>query len=204
VPEHGYPGRLPLLAPESLDGEQRAVYDAVAGGPRAGGPFRLVDDEGRLLGPFNAMLYAPAIGQALQSLGAALRFTGRLPPRTRELVICLVGAHWGSEYEWYAHSRVALAVGISATELEALSAGEIPGGLAPAEEAALQLATSLLRDRAVDDDVHAAALEHHGHAGLVELSTLVGYYQTLAGVLATADVPAPGDPTENGAPQQSG
>lgn len=186
-------GRLPLLAPETLDDEQRVVYDAVAGGPRAGGPFRVVDDQGRLAGPFNAMLHAPGIGQALQQLGSALRFSGRLPARTRELVICAVAAHWDSEYEWYAHSRVAASVGVTPSELASLREHRTPAGLLPEEEAALALCVALLRDRAVDDDVHAAALMHHGNAGLVELVVLVGYYQALAGLLATADVPAPPD-----------
>ena len=187
---------MPLLAPETLDDEQRAVYDAVAGGPRAGGPFRVVDDEGRLVGPFNAMLHAPGIGQAVQQLGAALRFSGRLPARTRELVICAVAAHWDSDYEWYAHSRVASSVGVTPSELASLRDLRAPAGLAPQEAAALGLALALLTDRAVDDDVHAAAQTHHGHAGVVELAVLVGYYQALAGLLATADVPAPLDHTE--------
>ncbi|HZI97637.1 MAG TPA: carboxymuconolactone decarboxylase family protein [Actinomycetales bacterium] len=195
-PEPLREGRLPLLAPETLDDGQRAVYDAITGGPRAGGPFRVVDDQGRLAGPFNAMLHAPAIGQAVQQLGAALRFSGVLPARTRELVICAVAAHWDSDYEWYAHSRVAASVGVTPSELAGLRDRRAPAGLAPGEAAALGLALSLLADRAVDDGTYAAAQTHHGHAGVVELALLVGYYQALAGLLATADVPAPLDHPE--------
>ena len=56
--------RLPLLHPEALGEEQREVYEAITGGPRRDGPspMRYVDGEGRLLGPFNAMLYSPAVG----------------------------------------------------------------------------------------------------------------------------------------------
>lgn len=189
--------RLPLLHPADLDTVQRSVYDAVAGGPRASAPFRSTDAQGRLLGPFNALLYAPAVGEALQRLGAVLRFEGSLPARTRELVICAVAGYWRSDYEWYAHSRVALGVGVTPDELEVLRHGETPDGLAPAEEAALRLASALLRDRFVDDGVHADAVAHHGQPGVVELCALVGYYQTLAGLLAAMDVPAPteGDPT---------
>lgn len=186
-------GRLPLLAPADLDDEQRAVHEAIAGGRRAGGPFRLADDEGHLLGPFNAMLHAPVIGDAVQRLGAALRFAGQLPARTRELVICAVAAHWGSEYEWYAHERVARGVGVTTGELERLRVGELPADLAAPEQAALLFTHALLRDRAVDDELYDVVRAHYGHAELVELSVLVGYYQMLAGLLAAADVPAPQD-----------
>ena len=52
---------------------------------RSVSPVGLVDDQGRLQGPFNAMLFHPAIGMALQELGRALRFSGELPPRAREI-----------------------------------------------------------------------------------------------------------------------
>ncbi|WP_245580162.1 carboxymuconolactone decarboxylase family protein [Arthrobacter castelli] len=191
--EYARGGRFPLLSPAQLDDRQRAVHDAVAGPPRADGPFLIADDDGHLAGPFNAMLYSPAIGHALQALGSALRFGGSLADRTRELVICAVAAALDSDYEWYSHSRVAAAAGVSKEELHSLARSELPGTISPAEEAALRLAEAVLAGNRVDDDVHAEALRHHGHAGITELSVLVGYYQTLAGLLAAGDVPAPSD-----------
>lgn len=184
-------GRFPLLAPAELSDQQRDLYDAIAGPPRGNGPFSLADEAGCLTGPFNALLHSPAIGNAVQALGAVLRFGGSLSDRTRELVICAVAAELESAYEWYAHSRVATSVGISGTELSKLRAGEFPDTLAPDESAALVLARALLRGNAVGPDVHAAALEHFGHGGVTEISVLVGYYRLLAGVLAAGDVPAP-------------
>ena len=63
--------RLAKLDPATLDDQQREVYDAVASGPRAAGPqlFRLVDEAGRLEGPFNAFLLQPRLGlEAFQLL----------------------------------------------------------------------------------------------------------------------------------------
>ena len=148
----------------------------------------------RLLGPFNALLYAPGIGDAVQRLGAALRFEGSLPARTRELVGCAVAAHWESGYEWYAHSRMARAAGVSDEELDQVRQGATPAGLAPEDSAALRLAGALLRDRAVDEAGYADAVTRHGEAPGAEIALLVGYYQALAGLLATVDVPAPVDP----------
>ncbi|WEV78858.1 carboxymuconolactone decarboxylase family protein [Janibacter cremeus] len=191
VRERAVGGRFPLLEPAGLDEAQRALYETITESPRKDGPFLLVDDDGRLAGPFNAMLHSPAIGEALQSLGSSLRFGGRLPARTRELVICLVAAALDSDYEWYAHSRVARQVSVTDDELDGLRRGELPPSLSSAETATLDLATALLRGARIDDEVHERALPHLGHAGVTELTVLVGYYQTLAGLLAVGAVPAP-------------
>ncbi|MHA7293386.1 carboxymuconolactone decarboxylase family protein [Arthrobacter sp. HLT1-21] len=189
--EKAHGGRFPLLAPDALDDEQLALYNTIAGPPRAGGPFLVVDADGHLAGPFNALLYAPQIGQAVQALGAALRFGGKLPARTRELVICAVAAERCSAYEWYAHSRVALTVGITNEELGSLRGGFLPAELPDDEHSALTFTAALLGGRTVTDSDHAAALKHHGHAGITELSILVGYYRALSGLLAAGDVNAP-------------
>ncbi|WP_426977547.1 carboxymuconolactone decarboxylase family protein [Pseudarthrobacter sp. O4] len=191
-------GRFPLLAPDELSDQQHDLYGAIAGPPRGNGPFSIVDGSGRLAGPFNALLHSPAIGNAVQALGAVLRFGGSLPDRTRELVICAVAAELESAYEWYAHSRVATSMGISGTELKKLHDGEIPDTLTADESAALGLTRALLRGTVVGQEIHATALEHFGHGGITELSVLVGYYRLLAGILAAGDVPVP--PTATGEP----
>lgn len=187
-------GRFPLLAPGMLNDEQLALYTTITGPPRAGGPFLVVDDDGHLAGPFNALLYSPQIGEAVQALGAALRFGGKLSHRTRELVICAVAAERSSAYEWYAHSRVALSVGITATELENLRGGFVPADLPDDERSALTFTAALLNGRTVSAEDHATALAHHSHEGITELSILVGYYRALAGLLAAGDVGAPATP----------
>ena len=84
--------RIPKRAPGSLDDEQRAVYDTIAGGRRAQGPqlFQLVDDDGALEGPFNAFLLQPRLGAALQAVGSAVRYETSLTDRAREIAILVV------------------------------------------------------------------------------------------------------------------
>jgi 4-carboxymuconolactone decarboxylase len=120
--------RLPKIAPGSLGGEQRHLYDAITGGRRAEGPqlFRLADDEGCLEGPFNAFLLQPRLGSALQELGSAVRYGTGLSDRCREIAILAVAAHWESEFEWYAHTAVARAAGLGDTELAAVGTAAGP------------------------------------------------------------------------------
>ena len=187
--------RVPKLAPSDLDHEQRALYDAIAGGRRAQGPqlFRLTDSEGRLEGPFNAFLLQPRLGSALQALGSAVRYETALDDRCREIAILVVAAHWRSDFEWYAHEAVARSAGLTDAELAAIQDGrdtELTGH----EAVVARTVAALLTRGDLDDAEYAEAVEHFGPTGLFELLTLVGYYATLALQLRVFRVPAPGSP----------
>ncbi|MFE2431056.1 carboxymuconolactone decarboxylase family protein [Streptomyces sp. NPDC059373] len=187
------PSRLPLLHPDALDAEQRALYEEITGGPRADGPqlFALTDAEGRLNGPFNAMLFSPRLGRALQSLGSAIRYGTDLPPRMREMAILVVATAWDSDFERYAHEPVGKAAGLTDAELLALREGTDPRLTDPAEHAAWSAAHALARPDRLDDAWYTAARDALGERTLFELSTLVGYYATLALQLRLFDIPAP-------------
>ncbi|WP_410622641.1 carboxymuconolactone decarboxylase family protein [Amycolatopsis sp. cmx-8-4] len=174
--------RLPHLTPDDLDPEQRALYDEITGGPRTAGPqrFSLKDGEGRLAGPFNAMLVAPPAGQALQALGAAIRYATTLSDRVRELAILAVAARWASAFEQHAHEPHALAAGLTGAQVEAVRAGAIPDLADETERAALRFVSALLREEDVDDVTYAEVVPIIGNRMAVELTTLVGYYATLA------------------------
>jgi 4-carboxymuconolactone decarboxylase len=209
--------RIGKLAPSSLDEEQRSLYDAIAGGRRAQGPqlFRLVDENGRLEGPFNAFLLQPRLGSALQALGSSVRYDTGLDDRCREIAILVVAAHWRSDFEWYAHEAVARSVGLTDAELAAVREGRYtkPAGagdgrytepdavqdgsraaLAGREALVARTVAALLTRGDLEDAEYREAVEHLGPAGLFELLTLVGYYATLALQLRVFRVPAPDGP----------
>ena len=174
--------RLAKLDPASLDDRQREVYDAVAGGPRAAGPqlFRLVDEAGRLEGPFNAFLLQPRLGLALQAVGSAVRYETSLPDRSREIAILVVAVHRDSAFEWHAHEAVGRHVGLTDSELEALRDHRYEDLADPDERVLAETTHRLLETGDLDDDTYAEAIETLGEARLFELLTLVGYYDTLA------------------------
>jgi 4-carboxymuconolactone decarboxylase len=173
--------RIPRLGRDQIGEAQRAVYDAITGGPRAAGrAFRLAGDDGSLEGPFNAMLLHPPLGNALQELGAAIRYRGTLSDRAREIAILLVAAHWQSAFEWYAHERIGIHIGLSESELAGLREGAELDLVDP-EEAAVATATRCLLDHAtLTDAEYAEAVAVLGPARLFELTTLIGYYGLLA------------------------
>ncbi|PRY45004.1 carboxymuconolactone decarboxylase family protein [Umezawaea tangerina] len=175
--------RLPRPVPADLDADQRALYDTITGGPRARGPqrFRLTDDDGRLNGPFNAMLVAPPLGHALQGLGAAIRYETTLDVRVRELAILAVAGKWDSAFERHGHEPIARDAGVSEDQLAALRAFTMPSDLADdAERCALDVVFALLREEDLDDAAYAEAVSTIGNRMVFELTALVGYYATLA------------------------
>jgi len=170
------------------------LYREILAGPRGQGPraVQLSNGAGGLAGPFNAMLYAPAVGHVLQELGAAIRFSTKLPPRIRELAILVVAQATGSGYEQASHELIGRDAGLTEPELDALREGENPKFADEQESAAYSAARALTVTGDLDDQEYAAAIAALGEGGLVELSTLVGYYATLALQLRIFRVPAPG------------
>lgn len=185
--------RLAKLAPASLDADQRRVYDAIAGGRRATGPklFTLVDDQGRLEGPFNGFLLQPRVGGALEALGSAVRFETSFSDRAREIAILMVAQHWDSGFMRYSHEALGRHAGLSDAELTALREGR--WGVFEGEERLVARTSMLLATGGdLDDQDYAAAEAALGEPGLFELLTLVGYYATLALQLRVFRIGLPG------------
>jgi 4-carboxymuconolactone decarboxylase len=173
-------GRVQPFEPGALEPAQRELFEAIAGGPRAQGPqhFALTRPDGSLRGPFNAFLLAPELGGALQNLGAAIRYRGELTPRAREIAILLVAAHWDSEFEREAHEAVGAASGLRPHELAALRDGDATAFAG--DEGVVAAATVQLLAGDLDNELWRVASEAIGAEVVFELTTLVGYYSTLA------------------------
>ena len=185
--------RLAVLSSDEMTTEQVDLYREILAGPRGQGPraVQLSSGAGGLAGPFNAMLYAPTVGHALQELGAAIRFGTKLTPRIREMAILVVAQAWDSGYEQASHEPIGRDAGLTESELDALRADTDPKFADEQESVAYSTARALTVARDLDDQEYAAAIAALGEEGLVELSTLVGYYATLALQLRIFRVPAP-------------
>jgi 4-carboxymuconolactone decarboxylase len=174
--------RLAALSSDKMTPEQVDLYRQILSGPRGQGPraVLLANGAGGLAGPFNAMLYAPEVGHALQELGAAIRFRTQLAPRIRETAILVVAQAWGSAYELAAHELIGRDAGLTDPEVEALLAGTDPGFADHEERVAYYVVRSLTGPADLGDQQYAEAVAALGEQALVELSALVGYYATLA------------------------
>src|SRR3546814_18002251 len=94
------PPRLPALDPATLTPEQKAVFDAIAAGPR-----------GRVQGPLALWLHSPGLPDNAQRLGAVCRYGTSLEPPPSELAILVTGRAWGAQVACAVHTPLALRAG---------------------------------------------------------------------------------------------
>jgi 4-carboxymuconolactone decarboxylase len=174
-------GRVPWLGPDDFDAEQHKIYDGITLGRRSAGDGKriAIDAEGRMIGPFNVMLQSPALGNYTQEVGASIRFDTELSDRVRELAILEVARARRCDFEWIAHSRSALAYGLTADDVAAVLAGG-PLELAADEAVAREVVLALLSADDLDDDLYARAEAALGIRVIYELMVLVGYYSLVS------------------------
>lgn len=172
--------RFPELKPEAMSPEQRAIWDAIASGPRKATG-----------GPFNAWLRSPALADRLQKVGEYVRFQSSLPKRLNELAILIAGRWWNARFEWDYHYPLAIKEGVPAAVLSDLAAGREPARMNADEGLVYAFSTELRRDKAVSDATYAKALARFGERGVVDLVTVAGYYDLVCMTLNVAQVPVP-------------
>jgi len=176
--------RLPLRTREALDDDGRKAWDSITATRSS-----IVTGEGTLMGPFNAWVTAPGVGPRLAELGLELRFGSSVERRLLEVAIITVGARWRAEFEWWAHSRMAVAHGVSQEAVDAIARGATP--TLHDERVVHSVARQLVDDGHVDQATYEAARELLGDRGVVEIVTLCGYYTLVAFTLNAFDVPLP-------------
>jgi 4-carboxymuconolactone decarboxylase len=179
--------RLPYLQRDDLDDAGQAVWDALVGSRGR----TVVNEEGGLVGPFNAWVHAPGAGARLSALGATLRFETSIERRLLELAIIVVAAHWKAEFEWWAHARMAREHGVADAVVAAVERGETPPFEADDERLVHAVAGQLVEHGRIDDATFASAVELLGHRGVVELVSLCGYYTLVSFTLNAFAVPLP-------------
>ena len=187
-------GRLPLLDPQALSVTQKEVYDRINKTmvPWADGAhFQSKTEGGRLIGPFNPVLFSPSITPSFLDLQAAEEKHTSLSERVRQVVILAVGGVWESDYELYAHSALARKAGISEEAIRTLATGGLPDDLSDQEKIAQRFTRQLSAEHCVDAALYSAAEHAFGKQGLVDIAFLIGIYHTVCALLNGFEIPAP-------------
>jgi 4-carboxymuconolactone decarboxylase len=171
-----------LAVPAVLDDmslEQREVAQALLNGPRKG-----------IYGPFLPLLHSPGLLERVGKVGEYLRFDSQLVTRIRELVMCAVARHVTNQFEWTMHAPLAVQAGVAEATIEFLRVGARPRDLPADEEAALDFVHELLHRHGTSEPTFAAARACFGDAGVVELTTLIGYFAMVSWLMNVAHTPA--------------
>ena len=172
--------RLPELDPAKFSPEQKKVHEAILAGPR-----------GKVVGPLKVWLNNPGLAEHAQALGAYARFNSSLPPRLSELAICVTGAFWKAEFEWYAHAPLAIKAGIDPAAIEAIRTGATPKFTKADEQVIYDFAIELINKRRVSDATFARAKKELGQTSVIDLVGIIGYYSLVSVTLNAFELPLP-------------
>ena len=187
-------GRLAPVTFDDLNDEQRVLWENITTGPR-GNPDRphggLAGEDGSLIGPFNALFQSPQVGDAVQQLGAALRYGTSLPADLLEVAILTVGGEWRANFEFWAHARLGAAAGVPQAAIDAIRDGETPQFEDPRHETVYAFGRELIETKRVSDARYVALKDLVGERGVFEVASVMGYYALVSIALNTFNVDMP-------------
>jgi 4-carboxymuconolactone decarboxylase len=138
------------------------------------------------------LIHHPDLANCVQQLGEHLRYGAKIAPAHIELIVLTVARHWSSQYEWFAHERIAR----NTTDLEdhiiqALAVGKTPTDMTQEQSVLHTLAQECLTQGHPSDETYESAIEFFGRPGVLDAIALTGYYSMIAMVLNTAQIPLP-------------
>jgi 4-carboxymuconolactone decarboxylase len=148
-----------------------------------------------VFGPFVALERSPELMLRAEAMGEYLRFHNVIPQRLMELAIIITARQWTQQYEWNAHDPLAIKAGVSPEIVKAVAEGRRPQTMSDDEDIVFEFCTELHRNRGVSDATYARAVARFGEQGVIELTSLAGYYTFLSMVMNTTRTQVPKDST---------
>jgi len=147
----------------------------------------------RPLNIFRMMAHSPAMLRGVTRFGAEILSHQRLSPKLREIAILRTAKQSEAVYEWSQHVPIALACGVSQSQIDALDKAG-PGGevgekmFDPCERAVLAAVDELLLGARLSDESLAGLRRFFDECETIELLMAVGFYMLIARFLATTEV----------------
>lgn len=130
---------------------------------------------------FNMLAHAETCVKPVMKLGGTLLGKLTLDPKLRELCLLHAVRLEGGEYEWVQHIPIALDLGCTQAQIDALEAGDDTAKCFNAQEkAALQFTRAVMKSAAQSQAKLAHIRAHLSEREIVELIIMVGFYAMLA------------------------
>lgn len=147
---------------------------------------------GRLPAPINVfsmLAHADTLVKPVMKLGGAILAKTQLDPKLRELALLHAVKLEGGEYEYVQHVPVALNLGATQAQIDAIEKGDDNAAcFSASEKAALKLTREVVvRVRALPETL-AEARKHYSDREIVELIVMAGFYIMLARLTETTGV----------------
>ena len=171
--------RLPNLNRDQLKPEDQKFYDAIEG------------SRGGVRGPYGVLLHSPDLASRVAHTGSYVRYNLDLPEALRETIIIATAREIHSQYEFFAHARLARQAGVSEDTIQAIAQGRAPQGLTGDAAILVQYVQELLRHHKISDSTFNAVRDRFGMQRTLEITALIGHYLLVGQILAAFDVDLP-------------
>lgn len=171
--------RLPNLTKDQIKPEDHSYYDAIVG------------SRGGVRGPYGVLLHSPDLAARVAHTGSFVRYDLDIPEALRETVIIATAREIKSQYEFFAHARLARQAGVSEDTIQAIAQGTAPQGLSGDEAMLVRYVQELLRDHKISDSTFNAVRDRFGVEKTLEITALVGHYLLVGQILAAFEVDLP-------------
>ncbi|MBI5318976.1 carboxymuconolactone decarboxylase family protein [Bradyrhizobium sp.] len=157
--------RLPLIDPANTSGDIRASFDRMT----------------VKLNIFRMMAHAEANMIPAMRFANSILHKQKLSHVNRELLILQVARIEGGEYEWRQHVPIALGVGVTQPQIDALERGDhAAAAFNEAERALLAFGREVVENVRVPASVFAGMRKHFSDQEIVESIFTIGCYMMMA------------------------
>ena len=161
--------RLPQVNREDVPEELRAAFDEFAAGPGGAGT-----------GPMSVFKNSPEMARRAVPLWTYVRGESTLPQKVRELAMLTTARAMDCQYIWNAHVALGRQAGLSDVLVDALRDRQQLPQLAEDEAAVVNLGQEFFTTHRVSQATFDLGLRLFGAQGVIELTTLMGFYAMLA------------------------
>src|SRR6266581_9486228 len=167
--EENVMARIPPVTRERVREDLRSIFDEVSSGPGGIGT-----------GPMSVLKYSPEMSRRAIPLFNYVRNESSLAQKVRELAMLTTARAKDCPYIWNAHAALGRQAGLSDALVDALRDHKPLPPMSAEEEVVIKLGREFFQTNRVSQETFDAALQQFGPQGLVELTTLMGFYALLA------------------------
>ena len=172
-------GRYTEIPLDQMTPEQRTGYDLE------------VKERGEVPGPHKIWLQNSKLLEIMVPVGTYFQEShSSLSDAEREIVVNLINGKWHAAYSTYEHEMIGEKAGLPPEKVQALIAGLPTSFEDPRQQVAYEMTCALIAPRVVPTGLYRRAVKLLGHAGLTDLTVLIGYFTSVSLTLAAYDVPS--------------
>jgi len=178
--------RVPLPNRDDLDDAAREVFDAhVHIDPAAGKSLA------GLYGPGGIRLHSKQLSGLSAPAAHYLRHGADFTEQEREVAILITAREFDSQFEWCAHEREGLRVGLPIATIDIIRHRRPTDGLPETHAVLIEMGRQLFLTHKLDSATYARATKAFEIPTLVDLISMMGAYAATAVMLAAFDVQLP-------------